>query len=48
MLKNLTLYPAKAIHPLIRLKGIFRDSNNIFLWHESKDINKNAYFQNFS
>ena len=22
------------------LKGIFSDSNNIFLWHESEDINK--------
>ena len=23
-----------------RVKGIFSDSNNIFLWHESEDINK--------
>ena len=42
------------------LKGIFTDSDNIFLWHESEDINKkqnktkqtnkkeNGYFQNFS
>ena len=22
------------------LKGIFSDSNNIFLWHKSEDINK--------
>ena len=27
---------------------MFSDSNNIFLWYESEDINKNAYFQNFS
>ena len=30
------------------LTGIVSDSNNIFLWHESEDINKKAYFQNFS
>ena len=30
------------------VKGIFSDSNSIFLWYESKDINKKAYFQNFS
>ena len=29
-------------------KGIFSDSNNIFLWHESEDKQKKAYFQNFS
>ena len=30
-------------------KGIFSDSNNIFLWHESEDINqKTCHFQNFS
>ena len=32
----------------IKFKGIFSDSNNIFLWHESEDRNKKAYFQNFS
>ena len=32
-------------HPL---KEIFSDSNNIFLWHKSEDINKKAYFQNFN
>ena len=26
------------------IKGIFSDSNNIFLWHESDDINKNSLF----
>ena len=31
-----------------RFKGIFSDSNNIFLWYKSEDINKKAYFQNFS
>ena len=30
------------------VKEIFSDSNSIFLWHESKDINKKAHFQNFS
>ena len=30
------------------IKGIVSDSNNIFLWHESENINKKAYFQNFS
>ena len=31
------------------LKGIFTDSNNIFLWHESEDINvKKNLFLNFS
>ena len=30
------------------IKGIFSDSNNIVLWHESEDTNKKAYFQNFS
>ena len=29
------------------LKGILGDSNNIFLWHESEDVNKKD-FQNFS
>ena len=29
------------------VKGIFIDSNNIFSCHESEDINKKAYFQNF-
>ena len=31
-----------------QIKGIFSDSNKIFLWHETKDINKKGYFQNFS
>ena len=30
------------------VKGMFSDSNNIFLWYESEAINKKAYFQNFS
>ena len=29
-------------------KGIFSDSKYIFLWHELKDINKKADFQNIS
>ena len=32
----------------INIKGISSDSNNIFLWLESEDVNKKAYFQNFS
>ena len=33
----------------VQLKGIVSDSNNIFLWNESEDINKKKpYFQNFS
>ena len=27
------------------IKGIVSDSYNIFLWHESEDINKEGYFQ---
>ena len=34
--------------PLITLKGIFSDSNNIFLWHELDDKTKKVHFQNFS
>ena len=30
-----------------RVKGIFSDSNNIFLWHESEDINKKSLFPKF-
>ena len=29
------------------LKGIFSDSNNIFLWHKSEDINKKKLFPMF-
>ena len=29
------------------IKGIFIDSNNIFLWHESEDINKKGLFPKF-
>ena len=28
-------------------KGIFSDSNNIFLWYESADINKKSLFPKF-
>ena len=30
-----------------QLKGIFIDSNNIFLWHESEDITKKSLFPKF-
>ena len=29
------------------VKGIFCDSNNIFLWHKSEDINKKRLFPEF-
>ena len=29
------------------VKGIVGDSNNIFLWHESEDINKKSWFPKF-
>ena len=34
--------------PVNLIKGIVSDSNNIFLWHESDDINKKRIFRNFS
>ena len=33
--------------PSMELKGIVSDSNNIFLWHESEDINKKSLFPKF-
>ena len=32
---------------ILRFKGIFSDSNNIFLWHKSEDINKKMLFPKF-
>ena len=32
------------IQTTLRVKGIFTDSNNIFLWHESEDINRKSLF----
>ena len=29
------------------MKEIFSDSNNIFSWHESEDINKKSLFSKF-
>ena len=29
------------------IKGIVSDSNNIFLWHESEDINEKSLFPEF-
>ena len=29
------------------VKGIVSDSNNIFLWHESEEINKKSLFPKF-
>ena len=28
----------------LKVKGIFSNSNNIFLWYESEDINKKSLF----
>ena len=36
-----------SCHIEIKIKGIFSDSSNIFLRHESEDMNKKAYFENF-
>ena len=32
---------------LLMVKGIVSDSNNIFLWHESEEINKTSSFPKF-
>ena len=40
-----TIYLGAATGFLV--KEIFSDSDNTFLWHKSKDINKKDYFQNF-
>ena len=37
----------KLLLYLAYLKGIVTDSNNIFLWHESEDINKKSLFPKF-
>ena len=30
-----------------KFKGIFSDCNSIFIWHESKDINRKSLFPKF-
>ena len=40
---NTFLKKKKCMH----LKGIFSDSNNIFLWHKSENINKKRLFPKF-
>ena len=37
----------KDDHYFWYLKGIFSDSNNIFLWYESDDTNKKSLFPKF-
>ena len=32
---------------IFNIKGIFSDSNKIFLWYEPKDINKKSLFPKF-
>ena len=41
------LYIASTIILLCKLKGIVSDYNNIFLWHESEDINERNLFPKF-
>ena len=41
---NIPLIPILALN---KLKGVVIDSNNIFLWHESEDINKKSLFPKF-
>ena len=36
------------VRNLVGRTGIFTDCHNIFLWHESEDINQKSLFQNFS
>ena len=40
-------YPDSSDQLCIKLKGIFTDSNDIFLWHESEDINETGLFPKF-
>ena len=40
-------YCTKNINVQHNFKGIFSDSNNIFLWYESEDINKKSLFPKF-
>ena len=44
---DMTVSTAKGAMPLPLIKGIVTDSNNIFLWHESEDINKKSLFPKF-
>ena len=37
----------KCVFCQVFIKGIFSDSNNIFLWHESEDMNKKSLFWKF-
>ena len=38
---------SKTVRKNKSLKGIFNDSNNIFLWHESENINNKILFPKF-
>ena len=46
--ESMTAHPRTPFQVEYPPPGIFSDSNNIFLWHESEDINIKAYFQIFS
>ena len=43
----LTIHQNRSFIKCFLLKGIFSDSNNIFLWHKSEDINKKRLFPKF-
>ena len=47
--EDLQVYPQFiSSAKFVLFKGIiFSDSNNIFLWHESEDINKKSFFPKF-
>ena len=37
----------KPLYHICYIKGIVSDSNSIFLWHESEDMNKKSLFPQF-
>ena len=44
---GISLYVELWTNRLLWIKVIVRDSNNIFLWHESGDVNKKSLFPKF-
>ena len=45
--KHVIPYLSPEKYRLDSIKGIFTDSNNIFLWHKSEGINKKKLFPKF-
>ena len=43
----LYMHPKKSPGGGSHIKGIFIDSNNILLWHESEDVNEKGLFPKF-